>query len=90
MKKGIISAAVAVSLAASQLIYPATGMVTEIDAGTATVATSTGYEYRMPAEDYAEGDLVSLLMLDAGKWGKIADDTILSARFSGWIAADVR
>ena len=90
MKKGIISAAIAVSLAASQLIYPATAIVTDIDAGTATVATSTGYTYEMPAEDYAEGDLVSLLMLDAGHFGRIADDTVLAARFSGWTAEDIR
>ena len=90
MKKGIISAAIAVSLAASQIIYPTTAQVTEIDGDTATVSTSTGYTYTMPAEDYAEGDLVSLLMLDAGHFGRIADDTILSARFAGWTAEDIR
>lgn len=90
MRKTIISAALAVSIAASGIIYPATAVVTDISAGTATVSTSTGYTYEMPAEDYNTGDLVSLLMLDAGKWGRIDDDTILSARFSGWTAADVR
>lgn len=90
MKKGLISAALAVSVAASGVIYPATAQVTAIDGDTATVSTSTGYEYQMPAEDYDTGDLVSLLMLDAGKWGKIADDTILTARFSGWTKADIR
>ena len=91
MRKGlIIAASLAVSIAASGIVYPTTAAVTAIDGDTATVTTSTGYTYTMPSEDYDTGDLVSLLMLDSGKWGKIADDTILTARFSGWIAADVR
>ena len=89
MKTGLISAAIAVSVAASGIVYPATAQVTDIDGDTATVATSTGYKYQMPAEDYDTGDLVSLLMLDTGKPGRISDDTILTARFSGWTKADI-
>jgi len=90
MKKSIAAAALAVSVAASGIIYPATAQVTAISGDTATVTTSTGYSYTLPAEDYDTGDLVSLLMLDSGKWNRIDDDTILSARFSGWTTADVR
>ena len=90
MKKSIAAAALAVSIAASGIIYPTTAAVTAISGDTATVTTSTGYEYQLPAEDYDTGDIVSLLMLDSGKWGRIDDDTILSARFSGWTTADVR
>ena len=90
MKKGLISAALAVSVAASGIVYPATAQVTDIDGDTATVSTRTGYTYTMPAEDYIPGDLVSLLMLDTGKPGRISDDTILSDRFSGWTTRDIR
>ena len=89
MRKTIIAASLAVSVAASGIIYPTTASVTAIHGDTATVATSTGYTYTMPAEDYDTGDLVSLLMLDAGKWGRIDDDTVLSARFSGWTLAEI-
>lgn len=83
-KTGLISAVLAVSIAASGIIYPATMRVSDIDGDTATLETSTGYTYTVEAEDYMLGDIVSCVMLDTGKPGSIKDDTILSHRFSGW------
>lgn len=83
-RAGLIAASLAVSIAASGIVYPATMRVCDIQDGTATLETSTGYTYQVDAEDYLLGDIVSCVMLDTGKPGNIKDDTILSHRFSGW------
>jgi len=82
-KTTLTALAMAASVAASGLIYPTTLQVTDITGDIATTATSTGYRYGIPAEDYEIGDLVSALMFDGGVPGKIDDDLILSARYAG-------
>ena len=77
---------VVLTLIASQLIYPTTLVITELDYDTNTVylETSTGIAYCMTGcEDYVIGDLVSVLMF-SNNTEYISDDTILSARYSGW------
>lgn len=84
MKKTAAAIALVLILIAAELIYPAAVIVTDITDGTATVATSTGYTYTTPAEDYMLGDIVVCVMWDAGERHMIADDVILAARWSGW------
>lgn len=76
-----------VNMAVSMEVYPASAVVTEIDYGNdlVTVKNATGLEYEYyGAADYEEGDVVSLLMCNAGTRDTIEDDMILSVRFSGY------
>ena len=69
--------------------YAATGRVMAVSAGTDTVIVEdySGNLWAFTgAEDWMEGDCVSLVMSDAGT-PEITDDEILSVRYSGWTLA---
>lgn len=74
--------ATAAALIAAGTIYPETMKVTSIQGGIARMETSTGHVYEMDAEDYDEGDLVSLIMYNS-MTETVTDDVILSARYAG-------
>ncbi len=75
-------------LAAAGLVYPTAMIVTDVDqiSDVVTVETATGYVYQFGGvEDYAEGDLVALVMWSGGT-SDIIDDVIITARYSGfWV-----
>lgn len=83
--------ALGVAVGASTIIaptyYPTTTVVTEVTAENVKVKTFSGIEYTMPneGEDWFEGDLASLIMEENGTSDDITDDTIVVARYSGWI-----
>lgn len=70
-------------------IYAMTAMVYNLDyeADIVTVEDANGNLWDFAGcEDYAEGDLVSCVMWDAGTPETVYDDYILNARYSGfWI-----
>lgn len=80
-----------VTVGASTIIaptyYPTTTVVTEVTAENVKVKTFSGIEYTMPneGEDWFEGDLASLIMEENGTSDDITDDTVVVARYSGWI-----
>lgn len=80
-----------VTVGASTIIaptyYPTTTVVTEVTAENVKVKTFSGIEYTMPndGEDWFEGDLASLIMEENGTPDDITDDTVVIARYSGWI-----
>lgn len=67
--------------------YPTTTVVTEVTTENVKVKTFSGIVYSMPneGEDWIEGDLASLIMKESGRPNDITDDTIIVARYSGWI-----
>ena len=78
--------AIAVALCVAGMIYPATMEIVALDYETDEVylQNATGYVYVMTGcEDYAVGDLVSLVMFSNATLD-IIDDQILSARYSGY------
>lgn len=83
--------ALGVTVGASTMIvptyYPTTTVVTEVTAETVKVKTFSAIEYEMPneGEDWIEGDLASLIMKENGTPNNITDDTVVIARYSGWI-----
>ena len=83
--------ALGVAVGASTMIaptyYPTTTVVTEVNTETVKVRTFSGIEYTIPAEgeDWIEGDVASLIMEESGRPNDITDDTIIVARYSGWI-----
>ena len=83
--------ALGVAVGASTMIaptyYPTTTVVTEGNAETVKVRTFSGIEYTMLAEgeDWIEGDIASLIMKESGRPNDITDDSIVTARYSGWI-----
>lgn len=84
MKKLAACLALVLTLIASGTIYPSTMEVEKISGDTVLLSTSTGYIYEMHgAEDYEEGDLVSVIMFTNGT-EKITDDVIVAARWSGY------
>lgn len=65
-------------------LYPATMEIVNISGDVVTMETSTGHIFEMTgAEDYLTGDLVALIMDDAGT-PQIFDDSIVSARYAGY------
>lgn len=71
------------AIIAAGLIYPTTMQVTDVSDDLVTMETATGFVYQMQADDYAKGDLVSLVMFSNGTTD-ITDDIILTARYSGF------
>lgn len=68
-------------------LYARTAKITDIDyaADTLTVVDGAGLVWRFfGCEDYDTGDLVSLLMSDAGTPDNILDDVIVSAIYAGY------
>lgn len=69
--------------------YPWTGEVVALnyESDIVTVRTGSGLTYEFTGcEDYAEGDLVSLLMDDMGTPETVLDDKVVEARYSGLTA----
>lgn len=84
MKKLLTAFALVVALATAGLVYPTTMVITDISEDVVTMETATGIAFEMVgAEDYDEGDLVSLIMWSNGT-AEITDDVIISARYAGW------
>ncbi len=70
---------------ATGTLYPATMEITNISDNVVTMETATGHIFEMSGpEDYEIGDLVSLVMDDNGTPDDITDDSIISARYSGF------
>lgn len=72
-------------------VYPRTALVTCLDWDTDTVIITdwAGLEWAFEGiEDWQEGDLVSLLMWDAGTPDSIFDDHILKAYYGGWLGLE--
>lgn len=82
-----LGVAVGASTMVAPTYYPTTTVVTEVNAETVKVRTFSGIEYTMPneGEDWVEGDIASLIMKESGMPNDITDDTIITARYSGWI-----
>lgn len=85
----VIALAFSVRLAASERradFYPETAIVREVSATTdlVVVETSTGnlFVFR-GAEDWMEGDAVSLIM-DSRATEEVEDDEIVSTKYAGW------
>lgn len=90
VRKKIAALATTLVLLANGTIYPATAVVTHVDyeSDMVTVRKATGFEYQFEGvEDLVEGDVMSLLMFNNFTAG-VADDEVVSARYSGYIAAD--
>lgn len=67
-------------------LYPATATVTDLDyeRDIVTVENANGYTYQYyGCEDYAEGDLVSMIVYSNGT-DDITDDEILMVYYSGY------
>lgn len=68
-------------------LYARTAKITEVDydTDTVTLADGAGLVWLLTGcEDYDVGDLVSLLMSDAGTPDSILDDVIVSASYAGY------
>lgn len=83
----VLGVAVGASTTISPTYYPTTTVVTEVNTETVKVKTFSGIEYTMPneEEDWFEGDIASLIMEENGTPNDITDDTVVVARYSGWI-----
>lgn len=82
-----IIALVAGAIIPIKCIYPTTLKVIKEDyqADTLTLETSSGIIYEMTGvEDYDVGDLVSVMMFNAGTPKNIGDDWILVAHYTGF------
>lgn len=92
VRKKIAVIATVITLLASNTIYPATGIITALDeeADIVQVTKANGMHYEFEGiEDLQVGDVVSLLMYNAGDTKSAADDEIISARYSGYTAGDL-
>ena len=68
-------------------LYARTAKITEVDydTGIVTLVDGAGLVWQFTGcEDYDSGDLVSLLMSDAGTSDSILDDVIVSASYAGY------
>lgn len=86
MNKGIVTALIAATgLIAQGFLYPETMIITEIDEAqdlvTLECANGNVFEF-YGIEDYAEGDLVSMIMYNNGT-ELVYDDVILDAEYAG-------
>lgn len=86
MKKLLISLALAASVAASGLMYPATMICTDVSGDLVTMQAASGDVFQMRGDGWNKGEVVSLLMWSEGTPDDVTDDIILSARHSGFIA----
>lgn len=89
VRKYFIELAAVITLLLNGIIYPATAIITHVDYPTDTVVveTASGFTYSFEGiEDLVEGDVMSLLMYNNGTPWSIADDEIISARYSGFVA----
>ena len=78
-------AAILAAMIAAAGIYPAVGVVTEVDriSDTVTFTNTNGYSFAFRGcEDWASNDLVSALMWDNGT-PYVTDDVVLYARYQG-------
>lgn len=72
-------------------IYPRTAVVTDLDYDEDLVICTdcVGFDWVFEGiEDWSEGDVVSLLMWDAGTPDSILDDVILKAYYGGWFGME--
>ncbi len=72
-------------------IYPNTAVITDLDYENdlVTCTDSVGFDWVFEGiEDWNEGDVVSLLMWDAGTPNSIRDDVILKAYYGGWFGME--
>lgn len=79
-------------LLAHGVIYPTAAVVTAVDYETDTVVVekATGFVYTFEGvEDLMVGDVMALLMYSNGTPETIADDIVISARYSGYISNDI-
>lgn len=68
-------------------LYARTAKIAEVDYGTGTITLvdGAGLVWQLTScEDYDVGDLVSLLMSDAGTSESVLDDVIVSASYAGY------
>ena len=85
----IAAVALVVAMATANIIYPLTGIVTEVDysSDTVTIECVNGNQFQFTGcEDYFEGDLVGCIMY----WGdneseNVYDDEILICRYVGHV-----
>lgn len=93
VRKRIAILATTLTLLANGVIHPATAIVTQVDYETdiVTVQNATGFTYEFEGvEDLVVGDVMSLLMYNNGTGDTIADDIVISARYSGFVADDIK
>lgn len=93
VRKWIAILASTMVLLANGIIYPATAIVTQVDYETdiVTVQKATGFTYEFEGvEDLQVGDVMSLLMFNNGTGDTIVDDIVISARYSGFVADDIK
>jgi hypothetical protein len=91
VRKFFIELAAVIALLANGVIYPSTMVITHVDYFTDTVIVenATGFQYHFEGvEDLIPGDVVSVVMYSNGTPWTIADDEVVSARYSGFIAED--
>lgn len=83
----VLGVTVGASATIASTYYPTTTVVTEVNTETVKVKTFSGIEYTMPndGEDWLEGDIASLIMEENGTPNDITDDTVVVARYGGWI-----
>ena len=91
VRKFFIELAAVITLLSQGIIYPATAVVSYInyDTDTVVVTNATGYNQAFEGvEDLEVGDVMSLVMYANGTPWFIADDQVVSARYSGFIAEE--
>lgn len=87
MKKLLYLAGIIGIIAGVKMVYPTTMKVVNVDydSDIVTLMTATGFTYEMKGtEDYAENDMVSLIMFNNGTSKTITDDKILMAKYVGF------
>lgn len=85
MKSMIAALSIAAALIAYEVFYPATLVITAIQDDVVTLETSTGISYQFTgAEDWTEGELVSVLMYNNGTPETIRDDVMMVRRSTGF------
>lgn len=74
-------------IAGMSTLYPTAAVVTDITNDVVTVETSTGFLYQYEgADDDMVGDMVAMIMYNAGTPETILDDIIISHRYTGfWV-----
>lgn len=94
--KAVISAAIIAGFLSGQTpppvvrladVYPVSTVVTEVDEelNLVTVETFTGIKYQFyGTDDWIPGDVAALLM-DTNGTDTVIDDSIIAARYSGWL-----
>lgn len=93
LRKKFAAIAAVATLLLNGTIYPAVGIITKVDYETDTVIVqrASGFEYTFEGvEDLVEGDVMALLMYNDGDPRTIADDEVISARYSGFIASEIQ